>query len=112
MGRIDDAPGVGPRRRRLRQHGESMIERYTRPEMARIWSEETRLGHWLEIELGLVDVLAERGTVPREAAKNLRAGAKVNVRRMQEIEAEVKHDVIAFVSSVAEGVGDEGQIGR
>jgi len=56
-----------------------MIERYTRPEMARIWSEETRLGHWLEIELGLVDVLAERGTVPREAAQKLRSGAKVNV---------------------------------
>ena len=86
-----------------------MIDRYTRPEMAGIWSEETRLGHWLEIELALVEVLAERGTVPSEAARALRARAKVNVRRMQEIEAEVKHDVIAFVSSVAESVGDEGR---
>jgi adenylosuccinate lyase len=86
-----------------------MIERYTRPEMAEIWSEETRLGHWLAIELALTDVLAERGEVPREAARKLRAGARVNVARMQEIEAEVKHDVIAFVSSVAETVGDEGR---
>jgi adenylosuccinate lyase len=86
-----------------------MIARYTRPEMARVWSEETRLGHWLEIELALVDVLAERGVVPREAAKALRAGARVNVARMQEIEAQVHHDVIAFVSSVAETVGDEGR---
>jgi adenylosuccinate lyase len=86
-----------------------MIARYTRPEMARVWSEETRLGHWLEIELALVDVLAERGAVPREAATALRTGARVNVARMQEIEAQVHHDVIAFVSSVAETVGDEGR---
>jgi adenylosuccinate lyase len=86
-----------------------MIERYTRPAMAKIWTEESRLGHWLEIELALVEVLAERGEVPREAAKKLRAGARVNVARMQEIEAQVKHDVIAFVSSVAESVGDEGR---
>jgi len=86
-----------------------MIERYTRPEMAAVWTEEARLGHWLAVELALVDVLAERGDVPREAARALRAGARVDVRRMQEIEAEVKHDVIAFVSSVAETVGDEGR---
>jgi adenylosuccinate lyase len=86
-----------------------MIERYTRPEMARVWSEETRLGHWLEVELALVDVLAERGSVPVEAARKLRAAARIDVHRMQEIEAEVKHDVIAFVSSVAENVGDEGR---
>jgi len=86
-----------------------MIDRYTRPAMAAVWTEERRLGHWLEIELTLVDVLSERGEVPREAARTLRANAKVNVRRMQEIEAEVKHDVIAFVSSVSEALGDEGR---
>jgi adenylosuccinate lyase len=86
-----------------------VIDRYTRPVMGRLWSEEARLGHWLEIELALVDVLAERGEVPRDAADRLRRGARVDVRRMQEIEAEVKHDVIAFVSSVAEKVGDEGR---
>ncbi len=86
-----------------------MIGRYTRPEMARVWDDETRLGHWLEIELGLVDVLASRGTVPREAARTLRTKARVDVARMREIEAQVQHDVIAFVSSVAETVGDDGR---
>jgi adenylosuccinate lyase len=75
--------------------------------MAAIWTEEARLARWLEIELVFVEVLAERGEVPATDATRLRAGARVNVRRMQEIEAEVKHDVIAFVSSVAEQVGDE-----
>jgi adenylosuccinate lyase len=77
--------------------------------MSRLWTEEARLGHWLEVELVFVEVLAERGEVPRDAATRLRQGARVNVPRMLEIEAEVKHDVIAFVSSVAEGVGDEGR---
>jgi adenylosuccinate lyase len=86
-----------------------VIERYTRPEMGRLWSEEGRLARWLEIELALVDVLAERGEVPAAAARALREKARVNVARMQAIEAEVKHDVIAFVSSVAETVGDEGR---
>ena len=86
-----------------------MIDRYTRPEMGKLWSEEARLARWLEVELALVDVLAERGEVPREAARALRAKARVDVARMREIEAEVKHDVIAFVSSVAEKVGDEGR---
>src|SRR6266702_5617805 len=86
-----------------------MLSRYTRPEMGRLWSEETRLARWLEVELALVDVLAERGEVPVEAARTLRAKVHVNVARMQAIEAEVKHDVIAFVSSLAEQVGDEGR---
>ena len=86
-----------------------MIGRYTRPEMGRLWSEESRLGFWLEVELALVDALAERGEVPAAAARALRQNARVNGARMLEIEAEVKHDVIAFVSSVAETVGDEGR---
>src|SRR5262245_5393788 len=77
--------------------------------MARVWSEEARLARWLEIELALVDVLAERREVPVAAARALRANARVDVDRMQAIEAEVKHDVIAFVSAVAETVGDEGR---
>jgi adenylosuccinate lyase len=86
-----------------------VIERYTRPEMGRLWSEESRLGCWLEVELAFVEVLAERGEVPAEAARRLRAGARVDAARMRAIEAEVKHDVIAFVSAVAETVGDEGR---
>jgi adenylosuccinate lyase len=86
-----------------------MIDRYTRPAMARLWSEESRLQRWLDVELALVDVLAARGEAPAEAARLLRERARVNPARMREIEAEVKHDVIAFVSSVAETVGDEGR---
>jgi adenylosuccinate lyase len=77
--------------------------------MGRLWTEEARLERWLEIELVFVETLAERGDVPVDAAMRLRRGARVDVRRMEEIEAEVKHDVIAFVSSVAEQVGDEGR---
>src|SRR5437870_11872271 len=84
-----------------------MIGRYTRPEMGGLWSEEARLARWLEVELALVDVLAERGEVPSEAARTLRAKTRVDVARMRAIEAEVRHDVIAFVSSLAEQVGDE-----
>jgi len=84
-----------------------VIARYTRPEMGRIWSDEARLQRWLEIELALVDELAARGEVPAEAARTLRRDARVDVGRMQAIEAVVQHDVIAFLSSVAEGLGDE-----
>jgi adenylosuccinate lyase len=86
-----------------------VIERYTRPEMGRLWSEEARLGLWLEVELAVVDVLAERGEVPAEVARRLRRSARVDAARMRAIEAVVKHDVIAFVSAVAETVGDEGR---
>jgi adenylosuccinate lyase len=86
-----------------------VIARYTRPEMGRLWSEEARLARWLEIELVLVEVLAERGEVPAAVARRLRERARVDAARMQAIEAEVQHDVIAFVSAVAETVGDEGR---
>jgi adenylosuccinate lyase len=86
-----------------------MIERYTRPVMGRLWSEENRLTKWLEVELLACEALAKRGDIPQEAVKKLRQGARVNVARMQQIEAEVKHDIIAFVSSVAETVGEEGR---
>jgi adenylosuccinate lyase len=86
-----------------------MIDRYTRPAMGRLWSEEARLQRWLDVELALVDVLAERGEAPPEVALRLRERSRVDVARMKAIEAEVKHDVIAFVSSVAEKVGDDGR---
>ena len=86
-----------------------MIERYTRPVMGRIWTEENRLAKWLEVELLACEALANRGEIPREALPRMRARARVNVARMQAIEAEVKHDVIAFVSSVAETIGEEGR---
>ena len=86
-----------------------MLPRYTRPEMGRIWSDEARLARWLEIELALTDVLAERGEIPATAARKLRADARIDPARMRAIEDEVKHDVVAFVSAVAETVGDEGR---
>ncbi len=86
-----------------------MIARYTTPEMGAIWSDAGRLGRWLEVELAVVDVLAEGGEVPVAAARALRANASIDPARMEAIEAEVKHDMIAFVSAVAETVGDEGR---
>src|SRR5579863_1861909 len=79
-----------------------MIERYTRPEMGRIWSEENKYRQWLEVELATAEALAETGEVPAEAARLLRKHAGFRVDRIQEIEREVRHDVIAFTTAVAE----------
>ncbi len=82
-----------------------MIERYSRPEMSRLFSEAAKYSRWLEVELCASDVLAERGLIPREAAAELRARARFDVARVAEIEREVRHDVIAFLTNVAEHVG-------
>jgi adenylosuccinate lyase len=81
-----------------------MIPRYTRPAMGQIWSDEHKYKSWLEVELAASEALAELGEVPVEAAKALRANARVDVARIQEIEREVKHDVIAFTTGVAESM--------
>ena len=82
-----------------------MIPRYTRPEMARIWSDENRFRTWLAVEVAATETLAEAGIVPKDAAKAIRERADFNVERIFQIEAEVKHDVIAFTTAVAEIVG-------
>lgn len=82
-----------------------MIPRYTRPEMGRIWSEDNRFRNWLKVELAATETLAEAGMVPRDAARILRQKANFNLERIHQIEAEVRHDVIAFTTSVAEIVG-------
>jgi adenylosuccinate lyase len=82
-----------------------VIPRYTRPEMARIWSDENRFRTWLAVEVAATETLAAAGIVPKEAARAIRARANFNVERIFEIEAEVKHDVIAFTTAVAEIVG-------
>ena len=82
-----------------------MIPRYTRPEMARIWSDENRFRTWLAVEVAATETLAAAGIVPKEAAKAIHARAGFNVDRIFQIEAEVKHDVIAFTTAVAEIVG-------
>lgn len=84
-----------------------MIERYSRPEMAAIWSDEGRLSRWLDVELAVCDVLAERGVIPAESARTIRERAGFDVARIAEIEAEVRHDVIAFLTNVAEYVGED-----
>jgi adenylosuccinate lyase len=88
-----------------------MIERYTRPEMGRIWSEENKYRQWLEVELATAEALAETGVVPKEAAGLLRKHATFSVARIQEIEREVRHDVIAFTTAVAESLANAGHPG-
>jgi adenylosuccinate lyase len=85
-----------------------MIDRYTRPEMGRIWSEENKYREWLEVELATAEALAETGEVPAEAARLLREHANFRVGRIHEIEREVRHDVIAFTSAVAESMAAAG----
>ena len=84
-----------------------MIPRYARPEMTAIWSPETRYAIWLEIETLAMEAMAELGTIPKSAAGSYRKKGKFDVARIDEIEREVKHDVIAFLTNVAEHVGPE-----
>jgi adenylosuccinate lyase len=83
-----------------------MIPRYSRPEMVKIWEPETRFRIWFEIEAHATDALAELGVVPKEAAKAIWEKGAFEVERIDAIEAEVKHDVIAFLTNVAEHVGE------
>ncbi len=84
-----------------------MIPRYSRPEMANIFKDENKYRIWLEVETLALEKMAELGIVPKSAAKALREKGNFDVDRINEIEAEVKHDVIAFLTSVAEYVGKE-----
>ncbi len=86
-----------------------MIPRYTRPEMAAVWSEEHRLRVMLEVELLACEAMAELGQVPAEAARVCRSKADFDVDRINELEKTLKHDVIAFLTSVNEHVGPEGR---
>lgn len=84
-----------------------MIPRYTRADMARIWSDENRFRKWLAVEVAATETLAEAGIVPKDAARAIKERADFKVHRIHEIEAEVKHDVIAFTTAVAEFVGPD-----
>ena len=84
-----------------------MIPRYARPEMVNIWEPETRFSIWLDIETHAMDAMADLGIVPAEAAKAVREKGAFDVNRIDEIERKVKHDVIAFLTSLAEHVGEE-----
>jgi len=84
-----------------------LIPRYTRAEMGRIWSEENRFRTWLAVEVAATETLAEAGLVPKDAARAIREKADFSLERIHAIEAEVRHDVIAFTTAVAEIVGPE-----
>lgn len=86
-----------------------MIERYTLPAMARIWSAENRFHKWLEVEVAVLEGWAELGVVPRAAVAAVRERARVDPDRIRAIEREVHHDVIAFTTSLAEQVGEAGR---
>ena len=85
-----------------------MIERYTRAAMGRIWTEEKKYRCWLEVESAASNVLAEDGVIPAAAAEAIATKASFTVARIQEIEAEVKHDVIAITTAVAETLKAQG----
>ena len=86
-----------------------MIPRYTRPEMGSIWTDQNKFQKWLDVEIATAEVEAEAGLIPKSAARAIRKKAKFEVERILEIEREVKHDVIAFTTNVAEHVGKEGR---
>ena len=83
-----------------------MIERYSRPQMKRVWSDESKFAKWLEVEIAVCEAWAELDTIPREAVPKIKL-ARLNLKRMGEILKETRHDMTAFLGSVAESLGDE-----
>ena len=86
-----------------------MIERYTLPEMGEIWTDSYKLSTWLQVEIAVCEAQAELGYTPQEAVDEIKAKANFDPQRVLEIEAEVRHDVIAFLTNVNEYVGDAGR---
>lgn len=86
-----------------------MIERYSRPEMAALWTEEAKFQRWLEIEVAACEAWNKLGKIPNGALKNIQKKSAFQVKRIAKIEAEVKHDVIAFVTNMAQNVGPDGR---
>lgn len=86
-----------------------MIERYTLPEMGDLWTDNYKFKTWLRVEIAVCEAQAELGYIPKEAVEEIKAKAKFDPKRILEIEAEVRHDVIAFLTNVNEYVGDVGR---
>ena len=82
-----------------------MIERYSRPEMARLWSQDAKYDAWLKVELAVCEVYAKRGVIPADALGRIKAKARVDAARIDEIEAKTRHDVIAFLTNLEESIG-------
>jgi len=83
-----------------------LITRYSRPEMSSIWSDEAKYKNWLRVEIAVCEAWAEYGRIPKEALKVIKERAAFDVERIGELEKELKHDVIAFLTSVSEHVGE------
>jgi len=86
-----------------------LIERYTLPEMGELWTDEYKFQTWLQVEIAVCEAQAQLGRIPKEAVETIKEKAKFDVSRILEIEAEVRHDVIAFLTNVNEYVGDAGR---
>ncbi|MBI2167615.1 MAG: adenylosuccinate lyase [Candidatus Omnitrophica bacterium] len=86
-----------------------MIDRYTRPEMGRVWTEENKVQKWLEVELAALEALARYRYIPKDIPRKVRPKARFNLKRIQAIERIVQHDVIAFLTNLAETVGPAGR---
>src|SRR5699024_12368351 len=83
-----------------------MISRYTRPEMAKVWTEDNKYKAWLEVEILAAEAWAELGIITKDEVKNIRPNAKVDVDRILEIEADTRNDVVAFTRQVSESLGE------
>lgn len=86
-----------------------LLERYTHPEMGKLWQDGYEYDRWLEVELAVAEVMAKRGEIPQKAMEDIRTKAKVNSERILEIEAIVRHDLIAFLQAVVEEIGKSGK---
>src|SRR5918996_1147194 len=82
-----------------------MINRYTRPEMAAIWSEETKYGHWMRIEILAAQARVARGEVPQADLREIKEKASFDVARIKDLERKTRHDVAAFLDNLAESIG-------
>ena len=86
-----------------------MIERYSRKEIRSIWEDKNKYSLWLKIELIAAEAMERINIIPRGVSKKIKSKARVNVKRILQIEDKVKHDVIAFLTSISEKVGDDGK---
>ncbi|MDH7600578.1 MAG: adenylosuccinate lyase [Armatimonadota bacterium] len=86
-----------------------MIKRYCKPKMKALWSEESKFQSWLDVEIAVCEALEHYGAIPQGVTEKIRAGARFSVERIEEIERETHHDMIAFTKCVAENLGDEGR---
>ena len=86
-----------------------MIDRYSRKEIKSIWEDKNKYSLWLKIELAAAEAMEKINIIPRGVSKKIKSKARINVKRILQIEDKVKHDVIAFLTSISEKVGDDGK---